>query len=456
MIDRMLFINCQGITQSPMEKVIDLSFPNMGWSKYPFLSLYRRIKGVNVINPPPVNSSIIETGVKISPEFVCFPFKVTIGEIINLIQNLKIKNIIYPIDKGPCRMGFYAHVQDIIMKDMGLDFNLITLQQDSLFPEKDWLNSFKELERLTGKKIRNLRIMKNVIRFLLKAKIIEDLTKISCVVRCREQRKGDTNKVVNHILRMLDATENISSLLRFGSYMKAQFREIPIKRDIQPLRVIISGEIHVLLEHYVNFDIMRKLGDYGIEVHPTFGVYDWLLHKMHINARRRKLEEIARQFIPLDIGGEAQWDIGAYIEAQKNGFDGMVLVYPFTCMPETTVRSIIEGMNPDPFYMPSLYFSFDESSAFEGMRTRIEAFIDIMNGNRKNNPKFSNRYEEPPLLEEIYGKKERFGGFKRFLNRFSNPVKIQKQLNEFRQIPKDLMIAFYLKSSPKIKAHYMF
>jgi hypothetical protein len=38
------------------------------------------------------------------------------------------------------------------------------------------------------------------------------------------------------------------------------------------------------------------------------------------------------------------------------------------------------------------------------MRTRIEAFIDLMKTNRENNPKFQNKYHEPAIISEIYDK----------------------------------------------------
>jgi hypothetical protein len=114
-------------------------------------------------------------------------------------------------------------------------------------------------------------------------------------------------------------------------------------------------------------------------------------------------------------------------------------------MPETSVRSIIEGMNPDPFYMPALYFSFDESSAFEGMRTRLEAFIDVMNGNRENNSKFRDRYEEPQLLSEIFDTRHKSLRLKNIVHRLIDPIRMRKFVDTFRSIPKDVLNAYYLK-----------
>ena len=58
----------------------------MGWSKIAFKALYEHIPGVEVVYPPDVTREIVKIGSKHSPEFVCFPFKVTLGEFINMIE----------------------------------------------------------------------------------------------------------------------------------------------------------------------------------------------------------------------------------------------------------------------------------------------------------------------------------------------------------------------------------
>jgi predicted nucleotide-binding protein (sugar kinase/HSP70/actin superfamily) len=428
-----------------MGKKIRISFPNMGYGKYIYYTIYRHLPGIEVVDSPKVTADIVELGIKHSPEFVCFPFKVTLGEFINLRKNYDIKYFIMPIDKGPCRMGFYSPIQERIIKELGYDdITFIPQQQDSLFPETEWLQPFLKLEELTGNKFGRIRLLTNIFRFFFKAKYIEELVELEGLIRCRELNRGDTTRTAARIIKMLDKTEHLISLYRFGQVMRKEFAKIPIDREKKPLRVIISGEIHVLLEQYVNLDIIKRLGEEGVEVHPTFHAYDWILHKIHMNVRRRKLELIGKDFIPIDIGGEAQWDIPAYIEGQRNGFDGFVLLYPFTCMPEVTVRGIIEGQNPDPFYMPAQYFSLDETTAYEGMRTRIESFIDLMKSNRKNNPKFQNKYVEPPELAEIFDKPPRFRRTKAFFKRLAQPFMLQRYIQFFRDIPPQKLSKYYL------------
>jgi predicted nucleotide-binding protein (sugar kinase/HSP70/actin superfamily) len=402
--------------------MVRISFPAMGYSKIAFKSLLGHLPGVEVVEPPEVTRDIVKIGAKYSPEFVCFPFKVTLGEFINMIENHNCNTFGLSIDKGPCRLGFYAPIQERIIKDLGYECTIIPLQQDDLLTF-EWLQSMYKITKVKGKIMRNLDIIKGVRLFFVKAKYIEDINRFEGLIRCREVKKGDVTKTVKKLMAMLDAEDDFFKLHDFDIVVKEHFRKIPIKRDFKPLRIVISGEIHVFLETYVNMDLVQKLGDEGIEVHPGHSLYDWMVHKLHVNFRRKNLERLAKKYIPLDIGGEAIWVIGEYIKAQKEGFDGFVHVYPFTCMPEVSARGIIEGQSPDPFYLPIQFYSFDEHTGFEGMRTRIEAFIDLMGANRETNPRFIDKYVEPPEIAEIYDKPIRKSGLMGLFDFITDPLK---------------------------------
>ena len=94
-----------------------ISFPNMGPNWVAFKTLFTTL-GLDVVIPDPTNREAIKFGVKNSPEFICFPFKATIGDFVNAIEK-GADTLIMAIDCGPCRFGFYASVQERILKDMG-------------------------------------------------------------------------------------------------------------------------------------------------------------------------------------------------------------------------------------------------------------------------------------------------------------------------------------------------
>lgn len=66
-----------------------------------FKTLFESL-GLEVIVPDPTNREAIKVGVKYSPEFVCFPFKATLGDFKNALDK-GADTLIMAIDCGPCR-----------------------------------------------------------------------------------------------------------------------------------------------------------------------------------------------------------------------------------------------------------------------------------------------------------------------------------------------------------------
>ena len=361
-----------------------VSFPNMGPNWVAFKTFFETM-GAEVIVPEPTNRNTIKFGVKHSPEFVCFPFKATIGDFRNALDR-GADTLVMAIDCGPCRFGFYASVQERILKDLGYkNFRLIPLDQADLLEFK-WV---KVLFDVSPSKSIDMysKAVKAVVMFLKKAKLIEDIQTAEGIFRAYEITQGDTTKVVNDLIHQLDATNTLSGLRKFRLVIKDTFAKMDIDRTRNPLRVGISGEIHISLEPYVNIDLRKKLGEMGVEIHQSLSLYDWVMHKLHVNFHRKWYEHLAKPYVPIDIGGECRWVLGEYIDKANARFDGFVHEYPFTCMPEVTARTIITNKLKKMYDMPIIYFSFDEQSGVEGMRTRLEAFVDLMHSRRNQDVK---------------------------------------------------------------------
>ncbi len=414
---------------------VRVSFSRMGWSYIFFKGLFHDLPGIEVVEPPLVNTEIVSEGVKVSPEFVCFPFKVILGEMINLYRNYDVKDFAMIADYGPCRAGMYGVVQKRILKNMGFkDVRMFYLRQDD-FRTLEWLRIFRDLEKRTGKKFDDYKVLRNTLLFLAKAYYVERISHIEGLVRCREKNKSMTTKVVHTLMNLLDNENNLIKLSNFDRTIDENFRKIPIDKEMEPLRVCYTGEIQVMLEKWVNYDLMGELGVMGIEVHKQYDVFDWVMHKLNASKRRRRLEHSARKYIPMDCGGEAQWNMGSYLESQEKGFDGFVHIFPFTCLPEISLMGMLEAeKNMDKFYMPHIHISLDGSSGFEGLRTRIEAFHDLMVGNKKTNPLFRDaKYVVPDEVKNIYFKPK--SNFEYFLSSIETPMsKVLTMLNPSKKL----------------------
>jgi predicted nucleotide-binding protein (sugar kinase/HSP70/actin superfamily) len=91
----------------------------------------------------------------------------------------------------------------------------------------------------------------------------------------------------------------------------------------------------------------------------------------------RSIKKAARPYLPELVGGHGQNSIGETVLYAKKGFDGVVQLAPFTCIPEIVAKSIIpevsKGLN-----IPVLTLMLDEQTGKAGTATRLEAFVDLL------------------------------------------------------------------------------
>ena len=99
-----------------------ITFPHMGDYYIPINYLLSSVTKCQVITPPPITKKTIELGSKLSPDYVCMPFKYNLG---NFIESLNMGANIILQAGGGCRYGYYAELQEQILNDLGYDFTYI-------------------------------------------------------------------------------------------------------------------------------------------------------------------------------------------------------------------------------------------------------------------------------------------------------------------------------------------
>jgi predicted nucleotide-binding protein (sugar kinase/HSP70/actin superfamily) len=82
------------------------------------------------------------------------------------------------------------------------------------------------------------------------------------------------------------------------------------------------------------------------------------------------------------VGGEDQNSVGQLLLAAQDGFDGVIHVHPFGCMPGTVVQPTMTKAARDTgiAYLP---LSLDEHSSETGIVTRLEAFVSLLEKRRR-------------------------------------------------------------------------
>src|SRR5690606_14423768 len=160
-----------------------------------------------------------------------------------------------------------------------------------------------------------------------------------------------------------------------------KLKEIPEKEEYTPIYIGLVGEIYTLIEPYVNLDIERKLGLLGVHVSRNMKVDWWvrthLLPDIPLRIKEKIILHRGRQYLGMCIGGHARQTIDHSINYAKEGYDGIIQVMPFACMPEVVAQSILPSVSRDKD-IPIMTFTVDEITGDAGYNTRLEAFVETI------------------------------------------------------------------------------
>ena len=338
------------------------------WGNYTiaFKGLFEQL-GMKVILPPKTNSSIVSEGAKIAPELFCFPMKVTLGGYLAVIKEgvntiLSIQNV-----GGSCRQKYYGLIQEKVLKDGGYKVNFV-----------DFRATPREIFRM-AKKIgdaSNMQIVAAFYVFFQKLFLIEKIEKMAAKNRPREIHKGSTEKIVRESLVAIENTAGLNGLLKLKREIISKLNKVEIDKNREVFKVGMMGEIYTVTDPSINFDLEAKLGTDGIEIHRAMNV-SYHMKKLLFPWIDWMIQRRINNYLRSTVGGHGRDAISEMLTFAKEDFDGVIQILPFGCMPEVTVRPILEKIRQEN-NIPFLSLSLDEQVAEAGINTRLEAFADVV------------------------------------------------------------------------------
>ncbi|TCS83167.1 2-hydroxyacyl-CoA dehydratase [Tepidibacillus fermentans] len=354
---------------------MNVTFPYMGT-----VIIYKKLLellGHHVIVPPRPSQKTLDLGVKYSPEFACFPFKTIMGSYIEACE-LGATTIVTSGGHGPCRAGFYSEIHQRILKELGYNVDFIVF--DSYFRDKE---RFMENVRKLKGNYSWFHVAK-AIKFTFD--MIRELDKLDrWIHRIKPYEKvpGLTKKVWEEIQQQFDQVTTRRELKKARKKGKKMIESIPLQEidHEKRIRIGIVGEIYVVMEPSINMEIENVLGELGCEVERSHYLSEWINDNMLPRfLKHSDEEEILKKgepFIEIEIGGHAKHTVGRIVDFKEKGFDGIIHLMPFGCLPELISQSVIPRISKE-YDIPVLTLSLDEQTGQANNRTRIEAFIDLI------------------------------------------------------------------------------
>ena len=344
-----------------------ITFPHLGDYYIPISYLLKNITKQNILIPPKITKKTIELGSANSPDYVCVPFKYNLGNFIEALD-LGADTILQA--GGGCRYGYYAELQEQILKSLNYKFTLINFIKDNHVS----INNIYKFAKENNKSLTRINIYYYLLNTVLMVIIMDKLGKYPRENMGFELEKNSYINTEKKLFLELQNKINPFKLLKIYKKYKRKYKNIKINKPKNCIKIGIVGELYSIMEPYCSSNVERKLASLGIEVHRfTTLTYLLFIKKYKLKYYLHK----GKKYLKYHLGADATESVVLSNILAKKHYDGIVHIKSFGCTPELNAMPILEKISLD-YNIPIIYFSFDANDNETGYNTRIEAFYDML------------------------------------------------------------------------------
>ncbi|MFC1963939.1 acyl-CoA dehydratase activase [Chloroflexota bacterium] len=364
--------------------------------------------GANAEALPPSDELTLELGQRHTSGKECYPSIITTGDIVKKTMSPDFASeqsaFFMPSACGPCRFGQYNKLHRIVLDELGLT-NVPILVFDQT-------QNYHQHMAALGKAFRLLSWRAITI--------LDSMQKMVFERRPYETNKGEIDAVYQELLEKLASTteRNGTTFPDFARMAREALAGVRVDRSSPHPRIGIVGEIFVRSNQYANDFIARKMESLGAQcslppleewldyidfqrkrrnrLHLEGGWKDWLKQQLTELVQERTAEPLRRQFdsaienfareLPTGeilkrgrtylspaVEGEAVLSIGRALEYVEHGFNGIVNLMPFGCMPGTIASMLFHLLRND--HDIPVFTMVMDGTKDPGQDIRLEAFV---------------------------------------------------------------------------------
>ena len=358
-----------------INKKIKVAFPHMGTIYVAWEMALKKI-GVEPYIPPYTSKKTLSLGTKNSPEAICLPYKLILGNFIDAIEG-GVDYVSMITSPGICRLGEYGRNIEQVLIELGYKTNYIEL---SLYDGFKGMMDY--LCKISGSK-NYIKIFNAISLAIRTVFAVDELQSFLSYHRAREINKGDSERAFNKAIKLIRNSTNMNELSKALKEGLKEISNVKIDKNRDVLHVDLTGEIYIVNDEFSNQNLERELGAMGVQVRRSLTVSSFLkdaiIPKMFKKGETHleRAYRLAKPYLMRDIGGDALECISDVLYAKERHVDGLIHVSPFTCMPEIMSQNIFPKMRED-VNLPILSLIMDEQTGRAGYITRLEAFVDLM------------------------------------------------------------------------------
>jgi len=273
---------------------------------------------------------------------------------------------------GPCPAGYYGILHQEILNDLGHNMQILVLEP----PLKGILDFIRKIKQVKPRQMSWRVFWELSKKGWSKLQATDDLEQLTLEIRPYEINRGDTTKALKQALTLLDQAQSSAAIQEARAEGIRLINAVAQDRTREPLRIGIIGEIYVVLEPAANYDIQNTLGEMGVYVNRSIWLTNWSRDNI-LSDGEKDVRVAARPYLNELIGGHGINSVGETVLYAEHGYDGVIQLAPFSCIPEIVAKGILPKVSRD-FGIPVLTIFIDEQTGKAGIQTRLEAFIDLL------------------------------------------------------------------------------
>lgn len=350
-----------------------ISFPHMGNYYVPITYFLSHVLHANVMIAPKISNKTVELGCKYSPEFVCMPFKYTLGTFIEALENGA--DVLVQAGGG-CRYGYYSELQEQILRDLKYDFTYVNLVSCGKTDLKKIYHAMKKIDP-------KFSVIKALYYAFITSKMIKYMDTLDDFIRRNigfEKEKGSFLSLQKKMLQEFSKVKSINHLYRVYKKYKKEFHRLEVNKPKKTLKIGIIGELYTLMEPFANYDIEYTLASYNMEVKRYTNVRYLVFEK---GKKMKKYLKYAKEYVHFPMGADAMDNIARCKYLCEKKYDGILHIKSSFCTPEIGAMPIINKICKKE-NVPVMFLSFDANTSEVGLKTRLEAFYDMIEMRDKN------------------------------------------------------------------------
>lgn len=334
--------------------------------------------GIEVVIPTFNRDEMHKLSQQYMPSELCYPLKILLGSYL-CNKDQKPDAVIYYAGCDLCNLTPISYAYTEIFKELGWNPQVYTCDLNS---KKSFISSYMNiLKKISGRPWH--QIAYSIFLGLKKYEAFNFIDQVFYEIRPAFSSYQESERLYKRIHKDLLNAQTRKEIDDVSFQLEQIFDQYKPQVQEDTLRVGIVGDTYSISEPFTHLYTDKILGELGVVVDR------WSKHRCLPESMKKKIPDNAPEVQKVKEIFKNNYGVFTPLELVKlsnyivRGYDGLIFVQPFECNPNDALRNLLSTVSTE-LEIPVLSMVFDEHTSAQGVKIRLEAFIDLLSRRRIN------------------------------------------------------------------------